>query len=97
VAVHLGKANFSQPIHLLVQSRESVGRVVLNSPNLTTKALMEARGRGAYEIEIREDAAWSEQAMHFTEQLSLAAVLKVMDRQPRHDDLGRSGVRERYS
>ncbi len=94
MAVHLGKANFSQPVHLFVESRKPVGRVVLDSPDLATKALVQTRRSRTHEIEIRENAAWGEQAMHFVEQLSLATVLKVMDCQPGYDDLGRSGVRE---
>ncbi len=97
VAVHLRKANFSHPIHLLVKSREPIGWVVLDSPNLATKALVQARGRGTHKIEIHEDPAWGEQPMDFIEQLSLAIVLKVMNRQPRYDDLCRSGVPERCS
>ena len=97
VAIHLGKADFSQPGHLLVKSREAVGRVVLDPPNLATKALVQARGRGTHEIEIHEDTARGKQTVYLSEKLLLSPVLKVVDRQSRHDNIRRFGDGEGFS
>lgn len=87
MAVHLIETGFTQPIHLLREVGESIGRIVLYPSDLAAETLVQLRGSRAHEIEICEDSSRREKGMDFSKELSLAPIFEMVDRQPRDDGI----------
>lgn len=95
MALDLAEAGRAQPLELLGEVGEAVARVVLVATDLAAKALVQRGGRGTDQVEVGEDAAGGEQHRDFREQLALAAVLEVMDREAGDDDVERPVLLQR--
>jgi len=85
VALDGGEAGAAEPVQLVAEVGEAVGGVVLGAADLAAEAFVQLPGRGLDQIEVGEDAARRKEVADLGEELPLALVLEMVDREPGDD------------
>lgn len=94
-AINRLEPGIQQPVELLAEARETVGRIVLWPADRLAETLVLLHGCRGDEIEIDEHTAGNEQRMDLAEQRTLALMLEMVDRKRGDDHIDRRLLAQR--